>query len=147
MSEQLQQNYNEARDFLFDRLSILDVYKDGIHEPQSLPSAEWVQLDSSPGLYIKNLTLYKPSSFVISLLHGVKGASSNGKNYSVSDDLEMHCITGQVIMNGFLFKSHNVWNIPAATEYTYEYLEDTYLTVKFIPKNNNNFTTYPIITN
>jgi hypothetical protein len=131
------QEYNAAKKQLFHSLVVFDNYVDGIHRPQQLNSLEWTQFDSSPGLYIKNITLLKPDNFAIALLFGIKGTKQS--RHKLTDTVEMHCITGKVRMNNLEFRPGDRFKIPAGELYSFEFLEDTYLTSKFIPVNPLNF--------
>ena len=137
MNTTILDEYQQAKSQLFESLAIFDNYVDGIHKPQHINSTDWTQFDSSPGVYIKNITLLKPNNFAIALLYGTKGAKQ--RHHKITDGVEMHCITGRLIMNGIEFKAGDRFLIPAAQEYSFEFLEDSYITSKFVPKNPLNF--------
>lgn len=139
MSE-LYTNYQAAREQLFDSLKVIDTYVDGIHKPQALTAKEWVEVDTAPGVWVKSIALHHPAAFALALVHGFPGA----KDYSnqVADNVELHIITGRLAVNDLEIKAGDrIW-IPANVTYKFEYMEDTYLTAKFIPVNSQTTTNF-----
>lgn len=139
MSE-LYESYQSAKEDLFDSLRVLDTYIDGVHKPQVLMPREWVEVDTAPGVWIKSIALHHPAPFALALVHGFRGA----KDYSnqVADNVELHLITGRLAVNDLEIKAGDrIW-IPANVKYKFEYMEDTYLTAKFIPINDETTTNF-----
>lgn len=125
------EQYKAAKEQLFDSLRVIDSYIDGLHKPQLLMTSDWTELESSPGVYIKNITLHQPSHFSLALVHGVVGAKD--LHHRVADNVELHVITGRLALNQLEIKAGDRIKIPANINYSFEYLEDTYLTAKFTP--------------
>lgn len=134
------ENYQAAKDTLFDSLRVIDTYIDGLHRPQTLMGSEWTEIESTPGVWIKNITLLHPASFSLALVHAFKGS----KNYShqVSDNVELHLITGKLMLNNLELRAGDRIRIPANVLYSFEYLEDSYVTAKFIPLDINKPTNF-----
>lgn len=129
------EKYQSAKKQLVDTLRVIDVSVDGESRPQNLKAAlGWVELNHSPGVFVKNITLFRPNNFAIMLVHGTKG--SQEVKHRIVDTIEVHCITGKMKMNGLEFKAGDRIKIPQNTEYNFEFLEDTYLTTMFIPSSN-----------
>lgn len=130
MSE-LYTKYQAAKEQLFDSLRVLDTYIDGVHKPQFIFPGDWTEVVSAPGVWIKTITLHHPAPFALALVHGFPGARDY--HNKVADNVELHLITGRLAVNDLEFKAGDrIW-IPATVEYKFEYIEDTYLTAKFIP--------------
>ena len=127
----LYENYQAAKDTLFDSLRVIDTYIDGLHKPQTLLGCDWTEIETTPGIWIKNITLLQPANFSLALVHAYKGAKNNA--HQVSDNVELHLITGKLMLNNLELKAGDRIRIPANILYSFDYVEDTYLTAKFIP--------------
>ena len=84
----LLEEYRATRETLYDSLKTIDLYDNGDYKPQYISTADWTELESSPGVFIKNVKLVNPDSFVISVVHGLKGAV--GDKHTIFDDLELY---------------------------------------------------------
>ena len=131
MTSDLFEEYQTAKNQLFDSLAVLDTYIAGIHKPQTLSPKEWTEIATAPGVWIKPIMLHQPAHFALALVHGYKGAFDSCNK--VADNVEIHCIMGKLALNGLEIKAGDRINIPANIEYNFKYLEDSYLTAKFTP--------------
>ena len=134
---QLLKEYKEATEQLFSELVTVDVSIDGINRPQELKSPDWIEMRNSKGIYIKSISLKKPDTFAIGLIYAQKGATEF--HHKMKDIVEIHCISGKFLMNGLQFGAGDRLVIPGGIEYSFEFLDNTYLTVKFTPQNPLNF--------